>query len=398
MNNSEMREVIIFEHDLTGHHGVYLVEIVSGYASREVQVQLVISTDSLKHDAIERIRAIGEKYLRIAAFDFNRQEKWLRSLGHSGSQLAFWLAFRRMHRSLASSAKPAVLLPYADYLVYAIGLLGSPFGSSKWKGICVRPSFHLQKLGIRAPAPRLAKVKEWLFKRACLQATLSMMYTIDPLLAPYLQDSAACSHARLTYLPEPVANVGSEVGKIEAKALLGIPACNYVILVYGVIDERKGLRTLIGALSQPNVPRQFHLLIAGLQTATSIARVESTEAALLKQQGRVTLANEFVSQELEEKLFLACDCVWLGYEGHYGMSSVMLKAAKYRREVLATRDGLIGYFTEKHTLGKAIDASNIASVRAELDSARLARLNCDPAANSLPSHDWETALRVICAN
>jgi glycosyltransferase involved in cell wall biosynthesis len=67
------------------------------------------------------------------------------------------------------------------------------------------------------------------------------------------------------------------------------------------------------------------------------------------------LLDLFVTNEMELDLFSACDAVWLGYKGHYGMSGVLVQAYRFQKTVIATADGLIGWFCRGGGLGPVID-------------------------------------------
>ena len=77
--------------------------------------------------------------------------------------------------------------------------------------------------------------------------------------------------------------------------------------------------------------------------------------------------DHFVTNEMEFDLFSACDAVWLGYKGHYGMSGVLVQAYRFGKPVIATADGLIGWFCRDGTLGPVIDDLSPASIAAAIE-------------------------------
>jgi glycosyltransferase involved in cell wall biosynthesis len=74
------------------------------------------------------------------------------------------------------------------------------------------------------------------------------------------------------------------------------------------------------------------------------------------------ILDQFVSNEMERDLFSACDVVWLGYKGHYGMSGVLVQAYRFDKPVVATSDGLIGWFCRGGQLGPCLDDLSAASI------------------------------------
>jgi glycosyltransferase involved in cell wall biosynthesis len=77
--------------------------------------------------------------------------------------------------------------------------------------------------------------------------------------------------------------------------------------------------------------------------------------------------DRFISGETELDLFSACDAVWLGYKGHYGMSGVLVQAYRFGKPVIATADGLIGWFCRTGELGPVIDDLSAAAINGALD-------------------------------
>jgi glycosyltransferase involved in cell wall biosynthesis len=79
--------------------------------------------------------------------------------------------------------------------------------------------------------------------------------------------------------------------------------------------------------------------------------------------------DHFISGETESDLFSACDVVWLGYKGHYGMSGVLVQAYRSGTPLIATADGLIGWFCGDGELGPVINDLSVDSINQALDQA-----------------------------
>jgi len=78
--------------------------------------------------------------------------------------------------------------------------------------------------------------------------------------------------------------------------------------------------------------------------------------------------DRFIDSETEQDLFSACDVVWLGYKGHYGMSGVLVQAYRSGKPLIATADGLIGWFCRDGELGPVIDDLAPDSINQALDT------------------------------
>ena len=77
--------------------------------------------------------------------------------------------------------------------------------------------------------------------------------------------------------------------------------------------------------------------------------------------------DRFVTAEEELDLFSACDVVWLGYKGHYGMSGVLVQAYRFGKPVVATADGLIGWFCRTGELGPVVEDLSVTSINRAFD-------------------------------
>ncbi len=137
------------------------------------------------------------------------------------------------------------------------------------------------------------------------------------------------------------------------------------VLVYGAINDRKGLFELVDALAQrtdgAHAPR---LVIAGAQDEDTRAQLQRAIARLTK---APVVLDRFISSETELDLFSVCDVVWLGYKGHYGMSGVLVQAFRFRKPVVATADGLIGWFCRTGELGPVIEDLSSAAINRAID-------------------------------
>lgn len=348
--------VLIIEAALTGHHSGYLERIVAAYIEAGHAVTVTVLQRDAVHPAIGRLESKFSAVFNVVPLDDVRYDAALdSSFGELGRELALRRLFGQAY-SAVYQANPVdyVFLPYLDYCLYALGLLGSPFGLTQWGGICMRPSFHYGDYDVIAPKPKLASVKRALFLKLLHSKTLKSVYTIDVLLHRFVAERHSSWTHRLQYVPDPAELKGSHTYE-SARQAMGIPDGAVVVLVYGVIDERKGLDALVDAISNSDVPKRLHLLVAGRQSAAIQPLMQSTQVSTLTQEGRCHVINGFVDDAVEQMVFAASDIVWLGYRNHYAMSGVLVLAAISGKPVIATQDGLIGWYTATHELGRVVN-------------------------------------------
>lgn len=393
--------ILIIEAALTGHHSGYLERIAAAYMEAGHSVTATVLQRDAAHPAIDRLKARFSDTFKVIPLDDVRYDAALDSrFGEPGRELALRRFFGQAYR-VVHQAEPVdyVFLPYLDYCLYALGLLGSPFGLTQWGGICMRPSFHYAHYGVIAPKPKLASSKRALFLRLLRSKTLKSIYTIDELLHRFVVERHSSWTHRLQYVPDPAELKGSHTYE-SARQSLGIPDGAVVVLAYGAIDERKGLDVLIEAISSIEVPKTLHLLVAGRQSAAIQPLMQSTQVSTLTQERRCHVINNFVDDAVEQMVFAAADIVWLGYRNHYAMSGVLVLAAVTGKPVIATQDGLIGWYTRARELGLAIDTKNAGKVVEALRSLASDRHNKVREINRqiLNQHDWGNLATAITAN
>ena len=151
----------------------------------------------------------------------------------------------------------------------------------------------------------------------------------------------------------------------EARALLGLPASDQVILFFGQIKRVKGLDTLIRSFSQirdtrPNV----RLVVAGPAWKEDLTfYTELIETLCLGE--KVVMRTEYIPDEEVSLYFQAADVVALPYRKVY-QSAVLFMAHSFARPIVATdvgglaeviQDGQTGYLVpsdDEHALASAL--------------------------------------------
>lgn len=377
--------VLIIEPNFSGHRWRYAEWAANAYM--EAGYRSLIVTDPLNgsHPLVKKIRAEDRPELQVAlvAPPVRSGRRGLSSVSYA----RFHQDFRHAYESASGGREVAlVVVPYVDYFFFALPFLGSPFGTTPWVGITMRSNFHHDQVGVRAPRrPFVNAAKAQLFKRAIRTPGLKTLLTIDPTLADWWSDigqraSGARRHAAgLDYLADPFPDARAAVPAL-AKARLRLGGGKHV-LVYGAINDRKGVFELAAALAaRPAGPDTPTLVIAGAQDEEVRA---SLRAAIAKLVPAPVVLDSFISSETELDLFSACDVVWLGYKGHYGMSGVLVQAYRFGKPVIATADGLIGWFCRTGELGPVIDDLSPASINRALDAVVAGAPHATPGAQHL---------------
>ncbi|MFM0240673.1 glycosyltransferase [Paraburkholderia phytofirmans] len=352
----EQDYVLIVEPNLTGHRWRYAEWIMQACAEAGYPCMLVTECANEDHRLARQITAANRPDQQIAFVD--PEERARNRLPDPNEYWRFHRYFKRVHSIITRMQSiRLVVVPYVDYFFYSLPFLGSPFGKTPWIGITMRSTFHHHKVGIKAPdRPVVNAVKALLFKRAIRTTGLRTLLTIDPTLPEWSARGASKHSAAIAYVADPFPDEHAE-NPVLARERLGLDPEQRYLLVYGAITERKGIYELVHALTR--LEHAPTLIVAGEQDAGTRHfmrnHVRSLNPAPL-------VLDAFISNDMERDLFSACDAVWLGYKGHYGMSGVLVQAYRFGKPVIATEDGLIGWFSRRCELGPILSDLSSASI------------------------------------
>ena len=355
--------ILLIEPFVSGHHGLYLQWMVQALINRGHRVVIATFEDSLNHPAIQAVSSTHHENLSLitqAPCKFDASDRNI--LQMMRKMIKFRSLCRDFYRQALQQAKiDFVMLPYLDYCTYAFAILGSPFNKTPWAGLIMRTGFHHSACGVKAPIGRIDKSKKQMFFRLLGNPSLRALFTIDPTLKEYTENLSTPHSSRLVYIPD-MTETRRSMSRKEARQALGIPQDGFLILVYGLITLRKGIETLLAAMEHSSFPSQGQVLFAGKQDEDVESLLESPLGVRLKSSGRFHQENCHLNMDQENMVFSAADVVWLGYQGHYHMSGVLVQAGVMGLPVIACEEGLIGWLTRRFGSGPVVATSSPAAI------------------------------------
>ncbi|HEY4801496.1 MAG TPA: glycosyltransferase [Paraburkholderia sp.] len=372
--------IAIIEPNFTGHRWRYVEWIAQACVEAGHRCVVVTDTEFASHPLAQRIVREARPELRLVLLDLHTVP--------FGPHFAasVYMRFRNFYARALRQVEQRmpvrlVVAPYADYFFYTLGGFGSPFGKTPWIAIVMGMTFHHASIGLRTPRRPLVDVaKSMLFRRAMCARGLRALFTIDPTLPDWFASTRPARAAPLNYVADPFPEIEGIDPRVARERLKLDPHTRY-LLVYGAIGERKGIRELMLALAhRRDVPC---LVIAGQQDDATRAFIDTHAPQLTP---APVIFNEFVSEERERDLFSACDAVWLGYRQHYGMSGVLVQAYRFRKPVVASADGLIGWYCRDGALGPLLDDLEPATIVRALDTLAERWTDGQPAAQPGAEH------------
>ncbi len=239
----------------------------------------------------------------------------------------------------------------------ALGLRAPACLHGRVAGIFVRPRVMDTRL---PPAPG-ERAKRRGFLRLTKEGWFRRLLVLDETLPGALVKGIPPRLA--TALPDPWEGDFS-VERTEARRALGLPETGFLFLHYGTASPRKGLPTVIQATSALPDGVDAALVCAGRAGEGHAGELEA-----LARRGRAHVFNRFIEDAEEPLFFRACDAVILAYEGHYGSSAVLARAAAAGRMVIASDEGLVGHRTRTQGLGLTFPTGNATALARAITEA-----------------------------
>jgi glycosyltransferase involved in cell wall biosynthesis len=362
--SSELR-VLIIEISLLGHHSVYLSHTIKAFANTARQITVALPY-GLDVQAVVNTSVMRQTNIDVLHFKPSFDLTSTSTNGLAARELAVWKAFKKIHLEASSmNSIDLVVLPYMDYCLHAIGLLGSPFGKTKYAGICMRPNFHHKYFRLTQSIAALSWIKEILFKRALSNKHLVKIFAADELLPKFVQETSPSLSTKLEHMPDPVDEAGT-VDRLKVRSAFATPPKAKVILVYGAIDERKGVVQLLDALEHSPELNNWHVWLIGMLSSPLSNMLAEQHWTTVQNSSRIFVLNSFVDADTEKEALGGCDVVWVAYRNHFGMSGVMVHAGMYKKPIIACENGLIGWYAQSEKIGE-ITNGEVSSTIAAID-------------------------------
>jgi glycosyltransferase involved in cell wall biosynthesis len=151
----------------------------------------------------------------------------------------------------------------------------------------------------------------------------------------------------------------------QLQQTLGLAPARKIFLLFGALDQRKGIYPLLNALRQlpPAQQTQITLLVVGSMADTERAALLAALAEFQRHSAvQLVVQDHFIPDEAIPHYFALADVVLALYQHHVGSSGVLLWAAAGGKAVLASDYGLLGELVRRHQLGYLVDSTQPAAI------------------------------------
>ena len=337
---------LIIEPTFFGHHYTYLENIIENAFLKNINVIIATQNDSEGQLITQKILKKFENPPIILCLGnmpkLNNNFNIFNLFIHEIKVRSY---YKSTYNEVIKNHKiDHVFLPYIDDFTFSLSLFGSPFDNTPFSGISMRQQFHLDTDLDSILSTFILKIKKYLFFKLFKENNLKNIFIIDPKLKEYIEFSYKNISHKVKYFADPVNDLNL-TSKSIARELLTIPIDNLVVLIFGYLDQRKGVDVLINWANENSKISSITILLIGTQNSEVKFFLSTCN---LNTRLQIIVKDEFVTESLEGLYFSSADIVWVAYPNFLLMSSVLVKAAKAETNVLFYDKGLISYFANKY--------------------------------------------------
>ena len=284
---------------------------------------------------------------------------------------------RLLQEVVATQQPTRVHALYLDHLQLALATQLQLPHPARLSGLLFRPDFHYGQFEDAAPpiSERIRRFRKKTVLRAALRhplldTVLTLDYTaVEPL-------AALTSRVHAEAVPEPMDTRGALEAPARVRSALGVDPGRTLLVLFGILDERKGVPALLEALMHldDGACSQIAVVLAGRIAEADRARIEARVARVRTRPLQLILRDAFVPTEEIQSLLGAADLVLVPYQRHVGSSGVLVRAAAVGTPILSQNYGLMGEQTRVLHLGQAVDTT-----KPEAIAEAIRRFLADPA-------------------
>ena len=357
-----MLRCVIADMQATGHHPRYVRWIAESKFLQNNELIIVGAKELLNHPEIKQAKGSFEQI----EMSIDRATSIILEgnsfVGLIKRQLAYRALYAKAFHKVQSEFGNVnlIILPYIDHALDAWSALGMKTSEAPWMGVSMHSVFHLRCIpGMSSPPRRDDAVRRLFFRKLLRQRNLRKLLTIDPTMLAYAESAFSTSeYRRLAYLPDPSA-LYELSDRRTSRHHLSVPSEVYLVVLYGALSLRKGVRELLQAVESSRCPKQVHVLLAGKQDKDVELLLSSDLADRLRSEQRIHILNQYLDEALEKQILSSADSVWVGYIGFYRMSGVLVLAARHRIPCIFTGQGIVGHLGRTLGLGAEINPNDI---------------------------------------
>ena len=356
-------KILVIEPNASGHHmALYVRHVGRKIIEKGSELFLLTTQSAIAHRSYNLVKNEFEDKCRVYLMPELCRSKNDTSLALLYAQIQSWVLLRSAVGKLIGIIKPDVIyVPTLDWIVKAMELLGSPFGSIPFVGLYMSPKHHIKEMSLGEPSRH-----DWLYEKLFLKLlrvpTLHRLLVIDEYLLEYTIRKYKHLPDKISYVPD-FGDICGHESKDACRKKLGIGLQDTVVLVYGTLTIRKGIKQLLDVFAKIAKDTNIVLIFAGRADEDVEKLIRSEHIKEIIDSGRIINRLYFHDDDEEYLVFRAADFTWLGYVSNFSASSgVMHKSVRAGLPILAMESGLVGRTVSKYNLGITLNPHDPLSI------------------------------------
>jgi glycosyltransferase involved in cell wall biosynthesis len=353
--------LLIFDTILDGHHSDYIAHLVEYWCCQQIPGELYVVTPRGFSDSLtENCPATS----RIVFMELTEQEiQQTRNSTRLSRSFTEWNLYVKYAREVQPDHS---LIMYFD--LFQVGVWLGKKSPCPISGIYFRPSFHYSSPNSWREKALVVR-KRWLLRRVLTTPSLSALFCLDKSSVETIQEMT--DQVRILPLSDPVRKYDLADKEVDLlKGSLGIQAGRKVFLVFGYLDERKGIEPVLDAIQMltPAESSQLTLVLAGPIT-DSFRHTVDVHIASLNSHAQIICHFQELRGGAIQTLFEAADFVLTLYRRHIGMSSIVVRAALSEKPLISSDFGYLGSLVKAEELGAVVNSESPNSISKALRQA-----------------------------
>ena len=362
-------KILIVEPESKGHHvALYLRFIVQKFLSLNCKISLLTTRSVVAHPSFKLVKAEMKEKIKTNFIPELREGKSLSSFNLLLDQLINWKNLKNEFSKISRNNLPDIVyVPTIDWIIKATEILGSPFGNTPFVALYMKPKHHLKSMNL-GKSSRLDWLYDILFKKVLKIKSLKKLLVIDEFFYKYTRKKYANLQNKIKYVPD-FSSIKIRTSKKTARKNLGIPINAKVILVYGSLQLKKGIKELLKIFQDDQISKDIIILLAG-QADHNVKKLFKTfNVKKLISQKKIFIYFNFQDEKGEQQVFAASDAIWLGYTKEFsGSSGVFYQALHSNLLIIGQDHGIIGHKIKKYNLGITLPIQNTKKVIKKLNN------------------------------
>lgn len=351
--------VLVFETSMHGHRANYLRLILP--ALERLGVEVILSTGKAVAESVE-FQTLVAPNINATQVEFNHQS----TLGGPYRHASYLL--NCLSADIKRYSPNRVLVTTADGLcqVSVCKSFTREFRRCHLEGIMHGGRFAF-------PAKNW---KESIGNRLNFKATqysvFNTLHFINDLVYDWIHKNGRSLVSRSRFLPDPI-DVPEGIELSRARTLLALPQGIPIIGCVGVIGGHKGIGLLLNAFAENLIGDDVQLLLFG-QHSDAIRKQLSHHP----RRNQILSIDRYATFDELHQAICALDLICLPHPNHAGISSIALRAAAMRRQILSSDYGWIAQFIRKTRVGRCCDVRSPAAFAREAMALLDSPINLPP--------------------